>query len=838
MAKIPFNVSSRTAMLIGRDNIANSESAIVELIKNCYDADADCAVIVLDIPYSENPPILSENEYAKLVYRLDEKDIEIIKSKYYFQKGEYLLKPISTTEIDNLWGIFNKFNSISILDNGSGMNEDVIKEKWMTIGTDFKAISPKSKKGRIYAGAKGIGRFSLDKLGNSCDMITCSSSDNCTLKWSVNWGDFEKPNQNLDQVNADLNNLNNFDYSNFVTNIIDKHHINKEILENSFRYGTCFQINELRNKWVSENLRELYANLEILVPPSDFGFKVYLLDLNNPSLYGEVNNSICNDFDYKIEAKALSKDEVIINIYRNEFEKVNEKLFTLPKMNAFPFDKKTFENGNYKIKTTYSELLSGFEDDNVLSNIGPFSFTFYFLKRGNSKERRKLCQKIVPANERSEWLNRFGGIKIFRDNFRVKPYGNPNKGFFDWLELGDRVSKSPAGIAHPSGRWKVRPNQVSGAINISRLNNKYFVDKSSREGIQDVQEFHVFKNIIISIIQRFEVDRQTIVRSLSKVWNLEHKTESNKSEATKLANKIVTNSSTSTKKTSKSSVFSKNEETLARGLQAYVEKTREQDENLKILRVLASTGLVISSFSHELENIKSSIMARTTDLKELLDDLIPEENLVDLPDYLDPFVLIGDMKREDEKISSWLEYSLTSIKKDRRKRRKLDLFEYFTSLKRSWVNILNESGITINVPEFDELNKCYIWAFPMDLDSIFVNLISNSIYAFKEKRFVGDRKEIIIDIVPDKEKIHITYSDTGPGLNPIIQSCDRIFEPGVSTKVARYGEVVGTGLGMWIIRSILSEYKTDYNLTETHNGFGFQITFFTKHDEGIQNNEI
>ena len=41
MAQIPFNVSARTALLIGRENIANSKGAIIELVKNCYDADSD-----------------------------------------------------------------------------------------------------------------------------------------------------------------------------------------------------------------------------------------------------------------------------------------------------------------------------------------------------------------------------------------------------------------------------------------------------------------------------------------------------------------------------------------------------------------------------------------------------------------------------------------------------------------------------------------------------------------------------------------------------------------------------------------------------------------------------
>ena len=47
--KIPFAISARTAHLIGMENFANAEGAIIELVKNAYDADADTCVVVADI---------------------------------------------------------------------------------------------------------------------------------------------------------------------------------------------------------------------------------------------------------------------------------------------------------------------------------------------------------------------------------------------------------------------------------------------------------------------------------------------------------------------------------------------------------------------------------------------------------------------------------------------------------------------------------------------------------------------------------------------------------------------------------------------------------------------
>jgi len=51
--EVPFSISARTAKLIGMENFANAEGAIVELVKNAYDADADACVVVVDIRESK-----------------------------------------------------------------------------------------------------------------------------------------------------------------------------------------------------------------------------------------------------------------------------------------------------------------------------------------------------------------------------------------------------------------------------------------------------------------------------------------------------------------------------------------------------------------------------------------------------------------------------------------------------------------------------------------------------------------------------------------------------------------------------------------------------------------
>lgn len=85
--------------------------------------------------------------------------------KCYSQKDDTLLKnDLNVSDEQKLKSLFFSKNKILLLDNGIGMNEEIIKTVWMNIGTNDKEINEYSNKGRLKTGAKGIGRFALEKL--------------------------------------------------------------------------------------------------------------------------------------------------------------------------------------------------------------------------------------------------------------------------------------------------------------------------------------------------------------------------------------------------------------------------------------------------------------------------------------------------------------------------------------------------------------------------------------------------------------------------------------------------------------------------------------------------
>jgi signal transduction histidine kinase len=404
--------------------------------------------------------------------------------------------------------------------------------------------------------------------------------------------------------------------------------------------------------------------------------------------------------------------------------------------------------------------------------------------------------------------------------------------------MGDRADRSPAGITHKSGKWRVRPNQVSGSINISRLNNINFEDKSSREGLQENDVFLAFKSLIISIIEKFERDRQTIMREMARFYDKKNETETKRKEAEKIANEVI-------RKTDKEyagldiNTMKKSDNYQTRFLAERVLDFKKEKEELiselKLVRALASTGLVITSFAHELRNISANILPRSEDLMGILNDVIPEEVLNSLEDFNNPITIINELKEQDIRIKNWLDFSLNAIRKDKRRKKKLDLFQVFQEFSRTWASALSYQSVTLSVPNSDK-EKLMYRVFLIDIDSIFNNLIANSIDAFLRSDATGVR-EILINCYQEGNKLYIDYEDSGPGLSNDIKDPDWIFESFNTTKKDAIGRDVGTGLGMWIVKSTIEEYKGEVLIENKRPGFKLTIMLPLRADEGIINYE-
>ena len=73
------------------------------------------------------------------------------------------------------------------------------------------------------------------------------------------------------------------------------------------------------------------------------------------------------------------------------------------------------------------------------------------------------------------------------------------------------------------------------------------------------------------------------------------------------------------------------------------------------------------------------------------------------------------------------------------------------------------------------------------------------------------------------ENLVVNYLDNGDGLDNKFKNPYEIFTLGSTSKYDQFGNVIGTGLGMYIIASTVREYNGDYKLTQIQNGFGLEI---------------
>jgi signal transduction histidine kinase len=852
--KIPFTVSARTARLIGRENIATYKGAIIELVKNSYDADSPFSIVYFDNYYSTIHEIITVDFYNELIGKNIPK--RILERIYRKEEDKYIINE----NIDD--GIYTEFrqyitrlSTLYIIDSGEGMTQEIIRNNWMTIGTDNKANDIFTKSHRVKAGAKGIGRFALDKLGSKCEMITIFNPNTHELdidengnqtyfngyRWIVNWDDFEGKAKTIDKVSADLIGLEGKSLTEYIDELLPINIFSRldDLSYKGYYYGTIIKITELRETWDDYQVDQVYSDLEILVPPKeDAEFRIFLFSSLSPNKYGEIFSSLCDDFDYKIIAVANKAQTINIKIIRNEYDihLIPTEFFQRPNMLKKPYTIKDFRKGYCETTRTFSQLMPGYEQldkDNVFNNIGVFEFVFYYLKRTYSTpDAEKYFYKKFQSNKRREWLDKFGGIKLFRDNFRVRPYGEIKDVAFDWLGLGIRKTSSPAGVSKGEGGYRVEDQNISGSIKISRLTNVNFEDKSSREGLQENKTFHVFKNLIIKIIEIFEHDRAYIAREMN-IFDQERYSEyRSQKDAERLAKDIIEKHRKQKEQQNDNYDTMQNSE-INNQLIIIAEHSKRQEEEIerlkeeqKILRGLASSGIVLAAFSHDLSKLDNILESRIDKLRKLISEKITEEQYINIEKRKNPFWLLEEIKKQDIKIKNWLNFSLEATKKDKRKRKQLFIKKYFNNFKQDWDSVLKERAINFDVSKIEDID---IRVFEIDFDSIFNNLLVNSIDAFIISKI--DRSRIIrISVKTTLREIVIEYYDNGPGISKDIDEPEKIFQPLFTTKRDLHtGEEIGTGLGMWIIQSIVDENNGKVKLLYPNMGFGIRMIFPSKY---------
>lgn len=656
---------ARLIQLLGEELISDDTVAVIELVKNCYDADATRAQVrfIGDV-----------------------------------EKGAGM---------------------IEVVDDGVGMSLDTVLSGWFEPATTFRKGRPFSPGGRRTLGEKGIGRFAASRLGNSLEMVTREAGSGAEIQVIFDWSMFETEAY-LDEIRCNWQEREPAE--------VEDH-------------GTILRISDLKGKWKRKDFDRLHAALSRLLSPivEIENFEI-LLDL--PPAFSELAGTVARE-------RLLSHPHYMI---RGRVE----------------------GDGSYRFdysQDTKQEAIEGAFTNEDPPACGPFRIELRVWDRDRDSIE-KLAQIFdMKASRVRKTLNDAAGIHVYRDAFRVLPYGERGN---DWLRLDHRRVQNPT--------LRVSNNQVMGIVSISAESNPHLRDQTNREGIMAGLAFDALQGLVAGTLSLLETRRYKARRKpqpppkggIFEGFSLQAVREA------------VTEKHPGDTATVK--VIKDHEKEL----QAKIDTVMEV---LARYRRLATLGYLVDMVLHEgrrsLSKMANAAKLGTRDLdrpesgKSWLERLSRRFNLIikqsgvlsTLFHRIEPF---GGRRRGRP--------ARTTIEAIIR-----DTFTLFEAEMRG-------KHVTRTLPR----SSTPATVDPVELQQVFVNLLLNSLY-WLSKLPKGEKREIRVDVQRiDDSELEILFCDSGPGVDEGIR--DRIFEPYFSTKPD------GVGLGLTIAGEIVAEYDGDLEL--------------------------
>ncbi|MBU0713529.1 ATP-binding protein [bacterium] len=417
-----FEPKARILLQLGDQLIRSESIALLELVKNSYDANASLVKV-----YLKNVDIPDEGK-------------------------------------------------IVIIDDGIGMNADIIKNVWMQPGTNYKLKILQSMKEplpsqRIPIGDKGIGRFGVHKLGYRIELVS-KMSDSKEVYLSINWRDFDKDDF-LKNISVTLEERDN------------------PVLFTEGKTGTSIVIKDLRTRWTRGAIRELYRSINSLNSPFSTmdSFKVYFNIDRQEWLSGLLTFK-------EIEEHALYYADAIID--GNEIKTLEYEFRPWDTMKKLKGRKLPLKNIRMVGRVRNEETQRWEQKDIDLSDykIGPIHFKVLIFDRSP----KILSLGVSDKKGFREYLNTNGGIRVFRNDIRIYDYGELSN---DWLGLDIKRVNFPSET--------ISNNIVIGAASLDRTSSTDLVEKTNREGFVENEAYRTF-----SMAVHFTLGKILTQRNLDK----------------------------------------------------------------------------------------------------------------------------------------------------------------------------------------------------------------------------------------------------------------------------------------------------------------------------------
>lgn len=417
---LSFKVSSALKNIIGSDLISDDFIAVFELVKNAYDAHAT--------------------------------NVEIIFKNIYSSKAKIIIK-----------------------DDGKGMNYDDLINKWLFVAYSAKIegteednydYRDKIKVKRAYAGAKGIGRFSCDRLGSNLYLETIK----------------DEPNSKVEVLITD--------WSKFETDIKDEFvdiPVLQETIEQSnfnIEHGTVLEITNLKNRWNREKLLQLKDALSRLINPNTINendsFTIILKvqeELENDNQQIIKNKKRVNHAKKPIDLNLVK----YIDIVNGEIQNL---IFDTLGIKTTYIESKVYDSEIVTQLFEAGKMVYSITEENPFKDFKDLNFAIYFLNQ-SAKLTFSRRMGLQPVE--------YGHIFVYKNGLRIFPYGERGE---DPLKMDNRKAQGHS-------RY-LGTREVIGYISIEGINNELRETSSRGDGLIKTQTYLDLENWFYETLKKLE----------------------------------------------------------------------------------------------------------------------------------------------------------------------------------------------------------------------------------------------------------------------------------------------------------------------------------------------
>jgi signal transduction histidine kinase len=818
MTRPHFDISAAVVRQLGDELVSDEVTAIVELVKNAYDADATYAHVVVN---TADAPPGTESKFPKAC------------------------------------------GYVTIEDDGMGMSRSDIERGWLMISLSGKRVMKASgnttPKGRTPLGDKGLGRLSTQKLGQNLELYTRQDGQAETLHVAFAWDAFTD-DRSLSEVPVSID-------------LAEKGARTK---------GTMLVVSDLRNPeiWRGRAVEKLIADLSQIISPFAEArpFLVTLRIDGRPIDLGQVSAKIRSaaigkfSIDFGDGVMELTGKFRLVKLRGNQNVDSYEQLLARDGGRAFFDYLKTrkaavsfrlSDEPNYYLEFNYRVPLSALggvekvasddiEAPPVSADPGPFHAEIDEFRLRDDEDGAKLGG-LANTSEVKAIVKLHAGIKVFRDGFAIKPYGLNGE---DWLRLS---AQQTSGTSY----YGLRPQNVIGFVSISEAANGHLKEKTDREGFVSNPHSQNFRRLMMHatdiiggfydwIRRNFNAYKAALPeqaqpfvggrKAVADAENVAQRLASYSKAATSLdtsANAARQKIAAVTDRIQQAPLLSTSAERELADLLTEAQQALEASQELfsdltgyateakdlvNIVAVLsprldiladqlqdfselAGLGLLAEALSHEVQNQTDRLMQKAS--------TAVTRARKSTPPNVDLLVFGQDVTAAASALRRQIGHLSPSLRYQRDKIESFQISRLIEGVREHFADRWAESGITVKIESGSA--DFSVKTNRGRLTQVIDNIVLNAEYWLKEtaERIADFEPSLTISYVAPRLRVW----DNSGGIDPAVE--DALFEPFITLKPKEQGR----GLGLFISTQILESMGCAISLLSERNEYGRRYIF-------------